>query len=147
MQTWESEFTPGASVYLVEGGAILRPANDPSAGDFGGPGLGGRIERIAWDGTVEWSYLAAGPDYVQHHDIELLPNGNVLAIVWERHTAADAIANGRDPARVGAEVWSESRSGTSFRSIKRSSISVTFPHQPTERAVFASRYANARSMA
>ena len=107
VQTWESAFTPGASVYLVDDGAILRPANDPSAGDFGGPGLGGRIERIAWDGTVEWSYLAAGPDYVQHHDIELLPNGNVLAIVWERHSAADAIAMGRDPARVGAEVWSE----------------------------------------
>ncbi len=107
VHTWPSGFAPGASVYLVDDGAIIRPANDPSVRSFGGAGVGGRIERIAWDGTVEWSYVAAGENYVQHHDIEVLPNGNILAIVWEQFSAAEAIAMGRDPEMVGASVWSE----------------------------------------
>lgn len=107
IHTWPSSFGPGASVYLIDNGAILRTAADFSVGNFGGGGRGGRIERIAWDGTVEWSYAVGGPDFVHHHDIELLPNGNILAIIWERYTAAEAIAMGRDPALVNNEVWSE----------------------------------------
>ena len=94
VQTWPSSYTPGASVYLTDQGAIVRTANDPSVQEFGGPGLGGRVERIAWDGTLEWSYVAAGPNHLQHHDIEILPNGNVLILMWERFTAEEAIAMG-----------------------------------------------------
>jgi len=107
VHTWLSGYTPGASVYLVDDGALLHTSKDTSVGTFGAGGRGGRIERIAWDGTVEWSYVLAGTDHVQHHDIALLPSGNILAIVWERHSAAEAIAMGRDPSRVGDEVWSE----------------------------------------
>ncbi len=107
VQTWPSAFRPGLSVYLVEDGSILRTASDSSVQPFGGGGTGGRIQRIAWDGTLEWNYVVAGPDHVQHHDIEILPNGNILAIIWERYTRAEAIAMGRDPNRVGTEVWSE----------------------------------------
>ncbi|UCG15416.1 MAG: aryl-sulfate sulfotransferase [Phycisphaerales bacterium] len=107
VQTWPSSFTPGASVYLLEEGAILRTCRDLSVGTFGGPGRGGRLQRIAWDGTVEWSYPVAGEDFVQHHDVEVLPNGNILAIVWERYTNAEAIAAGRNPASTGISVWAE----------------------------------------
>ena len=33
-----------------------------------------------------------------HHDFEILPNGNVLMIAWERKTGAESIAAGRDPS-------------------------------------------------
>ncbi len=36
-----------------------------------------------------------------------MPNGNVLAIVWESKTSAEAIAQGRNPALTTATVWSE----------------------------------------
>ena len=36
-----------------------------------------------------------------HHDIERLPNGNVLMTVWETKTADEAIAAGRDPVLQG----------------------------------------------
>ena len=46
-----------------------------------------------------------------HHDAIPLPNGNVLAIAWERHTAGEAIAMGRNPTLLNPatnrEVWSE----------------------------------------
>jgi hypothetical protein len=43
----------------------------------------------------------------QHHDIKALPNGNVLAIVWESKTFEEAVAEGRNPALTTTMVWSE----------------------------------------
>ena len=58
------------------------------------------------DGTVLWHYGLADDTFQQHHDVEPLPNGNLLVITWERIAAADAIARGRDPEQVGvAGLW------------------------------------------
>lgn len=69
------------------------------------PGQTGGIQRIAFDGTVQWDYPISGPFYYGHHDLEPMPNGNVLVIVWERYTVADAIAQGRDPALITGTDW------------------------------------------
>ena len=40
--------------------------------------------------------------------IELLPNGNVLMIVWERKSFEEAVAAGRDPKTLPAdEIWND----------------------------------------
>ena len=107
VHVWPSNFSPGKSVYLLDDGAILRTCNDPSVSSFGSTGFGGRLQQIAWDGTLLWSYPVGGEDFVQHHDAEVLPNGNILAIVWERHPNAEAVSAGRNPAATGAWVWAE----------------------------------------
>ncbi len=107
VHTWDSSFTPGLSFFLLDNGSLLRTARDDSLPGPTGAGIGGRIQIISWDGSLEWNYAAAGPDYRQHHDVLMLPSGNILAIVWERHTAAEAIALGRDPFNVGSFVHSE----------------------------------------
>lgn len=110
VHTWPSEYKASMASYLLDDGAILHPANDPNIVSFvskGKGGRGGRIERIAWDGTLEWSYKIGNTDFIQHHDIEPMPNGNVLAIVWERHTRGEAIAAGRDPCLIGDLLWSD----------------------------------------
>ncbi|GJM18309.1 MAG: hypothetical protein DHS20C14_05220 [Phycisphaeraceae bacterium] len=107
VKTWPSAYLPGMTVYLLDDGAILRAAADPSLPGPNGGGAGGRLQIIAWDGTLEWDFPLAGVDHRQHHDALMLPNGNVLAIVWESYSAADAIAMGRDPDALGSEVWSE----------------------------------------
>jgi hypothetical protein len=107
VHTWPSGYRPGASVYLVDDGALLRTCYDTTVAPFGGAGRGGRLQRIAWDGTVEWDYPIGGEDFVQHHDVALLPNGNILAIVWERYSNAEAVAAGRDPSLTDEWVWSE----------------------------------------
>jgi hypothetical protein len=66
-------------------------------------GTGGRIQLIDWDGTVLWDYRYLDDDHHQHHDIELMPNGNVLLIAWERKSQAEAIAAGRQS--IGGEMW------------------------------------------
>ena len=59
-------------------------------------GVGGGIQRISWDGDILWTHEVSNNDYQHHHDVEPLPNGNVLIIAWERKTASEAYALGRE---------------------------------------------------
>lgn len=92
---WESNYFPGASVYLLENGDLLRAG--ALDGSFPAGGLGGVIERFDWDGNLTWTYSYANEHFQQHHDIEPLPNGNILLLSWEKISADSAIALGRDP--------------------------------------------------
>ena len=103
---WESDAPPGQSVYLLENGNLLRTARAGDNPTFHGGGEGGRVQEIAWDGSVVWDFRYSNESHLQHHDVEPLPNGNVLMIAWERRTAAEAIAAGRDPERLHSdELW------------------------------------------
>lgn len=93
---WSAEFK-GTSVYLLEDGSILRSTQQNHPETFEAGGQGGRLQRIAWDGELLWDYVFATKDHLQHHDLEPMPNGNVLFIAWERKTREEAIAKGRDP--------------------------------------------------
>jgi len=96
--TWSSDYWPGESVYMLDDGTtILRTIKKVPSG----AGAGGGIEKVTWDGTKIWdfTYYTSG-DYFSHHDIELLPNGNVLMIAWEYKTRAEAIAAGRNPNKL-----------------------------------------------
>ncbi len=104
--SWPSRYTPGEAVYLLDDGSILRCAREPRNPHFRGGGIGGRVERISPDGAVTWTFVYADGDHCLHHDIEPLPNGNVLMIAWERKTREEAIAAGADPQRIrGSEIW------------------------------------------
>ena len=65
-------------------------------------GVGGRVERIAWDGTLLWEFEYSSNEVQHQHDVEQLPNGNVLLIGWELKTEAEALAAGRDPSMLTA---------------------------------------------
>jgi hypothetical protein len=103
--TWASDYGPGNSVYLLENGNLLRTGNTRS-GSFEAGGAGGIVQEIAPDGTVVWEFAYVSDQVQLHHDIEPLPNGNVLMIAWERRTEAEAIAAGRNPSLMrDGEIW------------------------------------------
>lgn len=83
----------GNDVLLLEDGTLLASlqADNPEI-LFGG--FGGKIQFIAKNGDILWDYTYSNNEHRTHHDVELLPNGNVLAIAWERMSKEDAIANG-----------------------------------------------------
>ena len=85
----------------LEDGTLLRAGREDRDPRFRGGGIGGRIQKLAPDGTVLWHWQLAGEKRQQHHDLEPLPNGNVLLITWERVPRLQAIAHGRDPRQVG----------------------------------------------
>jgi hypothetical protein len=95
VHTWESEFPPGVSVYLLENGHLLRTARPSDVPFFLAPGQGDRIQEFTWEGELIWDFSLASQDRIQHHDIEPLPDGNVLVIAWERKTRQKAILAGR----------------------------------------------------
>jgi hypothetical protein len=92
---WQSDRAPGASVYLLDNGHLLRCARQRDQPIFQAGGEGGRIQQFTWDGDLVWDYVLASSQRVQHHDIEPLPGGNVLAIVWELKSRDQAIRAGR----------------------------------------------------
>jgi len=90
---WNSEYFPGVSVYLLENGDLLRTTNVGSE-DFKMGGVGGGIEMLDWESKVVWSYKLASDTQIQHHDVEVMPNGNILLLGWESRSKDEALDAG-----------------------------------------------------
>jgi hypothetical protein len=86
---WLFNEKPGATCYLLENGNLLRAGKD-------------NIEIRDWDNTIVWTYATTANGIAQHHDIEPLPNGNILCVVTDQYTIAQATNYGRNPAITGA---------------------------------------------
>ncbi|MHC5211889.1 MAG: aryl-sulfate sulfotransferase [Planctomycetota bacterium] len=97
---WDTEHRPGGGLYMLENGNLLHCGHKEGVPRFHGGGIGGVIQEIDWDGKVVWEFELATDASILHHDIAPMPNGNVLAIAWETHTPAEAIARGRDEAHA-----------------------------------------------
>ena len=105
VRTWTSDFTPSGWIYLLDNGHVLRGGNDPGQSGFSGGGAGGRIQEFDWDGKLLWDF-AYNRDRLLHHDVTVLPNGNLVAIAWERKTAEEARRAGRRDGFIPtAGVW------------------------------------------
>lgn len=103
--TWESSYRPGNAVYLLENGNLLHTGNTQS-NSFDVGGAGGIVEELAPDGSVVWSFEFDTAQGRLHHDVEPLPNGNVLMLAWGLKSEAEAIAAGRDPGLLNeGELW------------------------------------------
>ena len=104
---WTSEYRIALSAYLLEDGSLLRTGLLPSPAEhpFSGGGTGGRVERFSWDGELLWFINWADEEKHHHHDIEMLPNGNVLLISWEGHSYEDAISMGKDSTATENPLW------------------------------------------
>jgi len=105
VNSWHFDVLPAGVAYLLDNGNILRcgkVANAPGGGD------GGLVQIVDWDGTLVWEYEYNTETYWQHHDLEALPNGNILILAYEVKDAAEAIAAGRDPALLASDqLWPE----------------------------------------
>jgi len=97
VHTWESEYSPSGAVYFLGNGNLIRTVREPVVEVFKGGGQGGRIQELTWDGKLVWEFVYASADHLLHHDIELLPNGNILAISWEKKSVEEARQAGRRP--------------------------------------------------
>ena len=107
VKTWTSSYQPGNVAYLQDDGTLLRTGKVSNGNRFVDTGgAGGIVEKIDWDNTVSWSYQLADDNECLHHDVEELPNGNILMIAWEYKTATEAEAAGRNPGLLAdAELW------------------------------------------
>lgn len=101
VHTWNCDYEAANTVYLLEDGHLMKTGRDPSASLNGGA-VGGYIEEYDWDGNVVWQYKYSTTEHCLHHDIEVMPNGNVLAIAWDVKSSSEATAAG---SSAGNEMW------------------------------------------
>ena len=104
VHSWFTNTTPGNSVYLLENGLLLRTGKALNE-RFGAGGNGGLVQMLDWDSNLIWEYNASDSSFCQHHDIEPLPNGNILMLLWVTHTPEEAKQAGR--IIYPNELWSE----------------------------------------
>jgi hypothetical protein len=93
--TWPSAYQPFTEAYWLGNGTILRPILSG----------GGGLQKIRWDGTLEWDYRYTVSGCTCHHDVKYLPNGNVLMIVWVTKTRTQAIDAGRNPNTINGNTF------------------------------------------
>ncbi len=112
VKSWnlEADVSTSQEPYLLGNGNLLvqtgaNSAMLPQFGQVGG--VAGGLKEYSWEGDLLWAYDYAGDTYQQHHDIEPMPDGNILLVAWEVITADEALALGMRPDRVpqGDTVW------------------------------------------
>lgn len=104
MNQWsKSIYPPGQAVYLLPNGNLLRSCMTKGQLSSGG-GEGGRIEEYDWNDNLVWEMDFSTSTYMQHHDIHILPNGNIIMLVIEKKTYAECIAAGFNPAKFQPEI-------------------------------------------
>lgn len=95
VHSWSSDFIPGNSCYLLEDGSLLRMGRPPK-----GTTENSNVEMIDWNGNVIWEYTPHPTYGRHHHDMELLPNGNILLNVRDQITKAEVLAAGGSTTRA-----------------------------------------------
>jgi hypothetical protein len=101
INTWYSNSLPGLSAYYLPNGDILRPKRlNLEQGGAGG------IQQISFNSDIIWDYTYQSlGQYSTHHDIEPLPNGNVLSLSWVFLSYLECVELGCNPSNVPAEGW------------------------------------------
>lgn len=80
--------------YILEDGTLLKSG-------------GNHLEIRDWDNNLLWEVDLSSFGLTQHHDIEPLPNGNILVLSRDFYTEADAIDNGRSPSTAPSGLSAE----------------------------------------
>ncbi len=102
----EADTRPGNMAYLQEDGRIVKCSRPAAvAGDpIWAGGGGAKVEIRTWDNVLEWDYELNSAEARLHHDIAVLPDGNILMLAWESKTEEEAIQAGRNPDLLAQDV-------------------------------------------
>ncbi|MFM1808438.1 MAG: hypothetical protein RLZZ242_1163 [Bacteroidota bacterium] len=95
LRTWTFDLNLGQDAELAPDGSLfgLFQVPDPHP-DHRFGGKSGLIRKINTQNQVVWEFKISTENEITHHDLHLLPNGNVLVLVWQRVTRDEAAALG-----------------------------------------------------
>ncbi len=98
---WEpAPYQPeGAVAYFLENGLLLRTvsSHDWMHGEHYPVGAAGTVQLLDWDSNIVWEYEMDVPGrHVLHHDVDYMPNGNILAIAYTAFSPEEVRAMGWD---------------------------------------------------
>jgi hypothetical protein len=93
--TWLCDLDANYAMALRDNGNIVRGAVN-NGNVINGAAVGGRVQEIDPNGNVVWNFTYSNSEHVSHHDICLMPNGNVLLIAWEVKSESELLQHGSD---------------------------------------------------
>ncbi len=93
--TWQSTYYPLYDSYMGDNGSIYLAIDSGNGG----------VQKIAYNGTILWEYHYTHDSSFATHDIVPLPNGDILIIMQEIKSRAQAIQAGRDPDTVSNQFY------------------------------------------
>jgi hypothetical protein len=103
VHTWTDDqtFVPTTMAYLTPQGKLVKQKRkrDFSMDRIWSGGGGSTIEIRDWDNTLEWTFTLNDSLRRIHHDVEIMPNGNILALVWTYISRPQYTAMGRDTSK------------------------------------------------
>ena len=100
--SWSCDLACNYSVLLKDNGNIVRGGIDFNSQIFAAA-TAGIIQELDSNANVVWEFTYSDADHISHHDIALLPNGNVLLTAYEVKTVAELIQAGVD--NPNSEYW------------------------------------------
>ena len=83
VHSWTFSEKPGLTCYLLPNGNLLRSGKDS-------------LEIRDWNNNQIWAYSTNANGILKHHDIEPLPNGNILLVAKDIYTKTQTIGLGGD---------------------------------------------------
>lgn len=90
---WPLSNNLGNDALLVPKGRLLVSLEaDDTQIEFGGQG--GKLQFMDKGGRILWNFDYSSENFQTHHDAILLPNGNVVALVWEKMTKEESVFAG-----------------------------------------------------
>ena len=108
VNSWNHTNGPASMPYLTQDSLLIYPyrVSNPTM-DTGG--VGGGISIYDWNGNLIWDYTLSDNTFQHHHDIQPLPNGNILVLAWHRKYSSEAYDMGRQSITNSLnQMWSES---------------------------------------
>ena len=109
IQTWTIEEAAGVrEAHLLENGNLIAVAGprdemDESLIPRSAFPMDGSVREYTWDNEFVWEADLIDTKIYQHHAIDIMPNGNILAILWGYYSLDEALAMGLDPELVDIE--------------------------------------------
>lgn len=95
LKTWNFDSKLGNDLELMPDGSVIGIFK-PETVSFSFGGYGGILKQFDADGALIWEYEVNTETELLHHDFEVLPNGNILTLVWERFSEEEATTLGFD---------------------------------------------------
>ena len=95
LKTWNFDSKLGNDIELLSDGSLLGIFK-PDEVFFSFGGYGGVLKKFNTNGILEWDFKINTQNELAHHDFEVLPNGNILVLVWERFKEDEASILGFD---------------------------------------------------
>ena len=91
INSWTHNTAPASIAYLMPNSILYVPCKiSQGGGGQGGDSNSGRFKKMDWEGNVIWDYTLPTETCIPHHDIAVLPNGNILSICFETKSQQEA---------------------------------------------------------